>query len=42
MISKTKNVFLNINKNSFISPCDSKLMILKINEHNSFKIKNSL
>lgn len=29
------------NKNIFISPCDSKLMIFKINENKSFKIKNS-
>ena len=36
--------YLNVdkNKNVFISPCDSKLMILKINENDSFKIKNSI
>lgn len=40
---KYLNNYLNIdkNKNVFISPCDSKLMILKISEHSSFKIKNS-
>lgn len=41
---KYRNEYLNVNsdKNIFISPCDSKLMILKINENKSFKIKNSL
>lgn len=41
---KIKKEYLNINqnKNILISPCDSKLMILKINEQNTFKIKNSL
>ena len=35
--------YLNVdnNKDVFISPCDSKLMIFKINESNTFKIKNS-
>ena len=41
---KLKREYLNINqdKNILISPCDSKLTILRINEHNSFKIKNSI
>ncbi len=41
---KYRDEYLNVNKenNVFISPCDSKLMILKIDKHNSFKIKNSI
>ena len=40
---KYRDEYLKIDnkKTSFISPCDSKLMILKINNYNSFKIKNS-
>ena len=38
---RPKYLEVDNDKNVFISPCDSKLMILKINEHSSFKIKNS-
>jgi len=42
-IRKYIDEYLNVDKtkNVFISPCDSKLMILKINENDTFKIKNS-
>jgi len=42
-IKKYIDEYLNVDKtkNVFISPCDSKLMILKINENDTFKIKNS-
>lgn len=33
---------INENENAFISPCDSKLSVYKINEDSVFKIKNSL
>lgn len=36
-----KYLKVNQNKNVFISPCDAKLMVLKINDHHSFKIKNT-
>jgi len=41
---KYKQQYLNVDNNidSFISPCDSKLMILKIDEHNEFNIKHSM
>ena len=41
---KYRDEYLKIcnDKNIFISPCDAKLMILKISNHNTFKIKNSL
>ncbi len=41
---KIKNAYrpINENKSAFISPCDSKLSVYKINEASVFKIKNSL
>lgn len=38
----TEYLRVDRNQNHFISPCDSKLMVLKINENNTFEIKNSL
>ena len=38
---KPEYLQVNDNKNIFISPCDSKLMVLKINEHNCFEIKHA-
>lgn len=39
---KLKKIEFDSNKNSFISPCDSKLMILKLDENRLFNIKGSL
>lgn len=39
---KIKNRVIDKNKESFISPCDSKLMYYKISKDNTFKVKNSL
>lgn len=39
---KLKTINVDFNKNSFISPCDSKLMILKLNDESTFKVKNSI
>lgn len=40
---KYKDKYLKINdkENVFISPCDSKLMVLKIDEHSTFNIKHA-
>ena len=38
---KLKKIDFDNNKNSFISPCDSKLMILKLNDNTLFNIKGS-
>jgi len=39
---KLKKIQFDSNKNSFISPCDSKLMILGLDENKLFNIKGSL
>lgn len=39
---KLKKIKFDSNKNSFISPCDSKLMILKLDDNKLFNIKGSL
>jgi phosphatidylserine decarboxylase len=38
---KEENIKIDIEKNHFISPCDSKLSVYTIDKNSSFKIKNS-
>ena len=38
---KKKNINFDNNKNHFIAPCDSKLLVIKLNKESSFDIKNS-
>ena len=40
-IKKSENIHIDMDNNSFISPCDGKLMCFKIGENSDFKIKNS-
>ena len=39
---KKKNIDIDNNKNHFISPADSKLLVIKLNKNASFDIKNSI
>ena len=39
---KKKNIDIDNNKNHFISPADSKLLVIKLNKDASFDIKNSI
>ena len=41
-VRKLKKIDFNDHKNIFISPCDSKLMIFKLDDDSSFNIKGSL
>lgn len=38
---KKKNIDIDMNNNHFISPCDSKLMVLELNKNVNFNIKGS-
>lgn len=38
---KKKKVQFDMNKNHLVSPCDSKLMVMKLNKNSSFDIKGS-
>ncbi len=40
-IKKRENIHIDYNANSFISPCDGKLMVYKIGINSDFKIKNT-
>ena len=40
-IRHKKNINFSMNKNDFISPCDSKLLAIKLNKDSSFDIKGS-
>ncbi len=39
---RKKNINFDMNKNHFVSPCDSKLLAIKLNKNASFDIKNSI
>ena len=41
-IRKKKNINFDKNKNHFISPCDSKLLAIKLNKDSAFDIKGSI
>ncbi len=41
-IRKKKNITIDKNKNSFIAPADSKLLVIKLNKEASFDIKKSI
>lgn len=40
-LKKREFIHIDYNSNSFISPCDAKLLVYKIGENSDFKIKNS-
>lgn len=40
-LKKRENIHIDYNGDSFISPCDGKLLVYKIGENSDFKIKNS-
>ncbi len=40
-LRKRENIHIDYNNDSFISPCDGKLLVYKIGENSDFKIKNS-